>query len=349
MEVKQIKRSFILSFTFGVIIFLIIGCKSTVFALNTNTGIDFSVQPLLESHQKNKNLNYWWLDVKPNETIHLELLLTNGNAQNTFELSSNQAVTNQNFAVDYGQTKRRVQKVLSNKGPVDFYQDVFFGEQGAVGKLSLTLQPNQTLKIPITVKLPSNAINGQAVGGINITRIPKNSERKNGILNVYSRAIALVLQSGHQAKFKPAKVSIGTMGLAKQTLKLSNPSPLLIQFVKISAVIKDKNGKTFSSFSPAEGAILPYTKVTIPLYQRSPLESNSRYVLSIKTDYERKSEKDQTITYLLTTDKNGKVSFFLDEKMNLAKENKKIVGCIIVVVVVLFGVVSFFYKKERKK
>ncbi|WP_257943211.1 DUF916 domain-containing protein [Lactococcus cremoris] len=59
------------------------------------------MEAVLEGHQKDENISYWWLKVKKGESIKLNLIINNGNEENNFEIAANQAVNNNNFTLDY--------------------------------------------------------------------------------------------------------------------------------------------------------------------------------------------------------------------------------------------------------
>lgn len=39
---------------------------------------DFSVEAILEGHQKDKSITYWWLQVEKMQSINLKLKISNG-------------------------------------------------------------------------------------------------------------------------------------------------------------------------------------------------------------------------------------------------------------------------------
>ena len=56
------------------------------------------------------------------------------------------------------------------------------------------MAPNEVREITINLKIPKEGIKGQLIGGINVTKVPKESDRQEGILNVYSNVVALVME-----------------------------------------------------------------------------------------------------------------------------------------------------------
>ncbi len=90
---------------------------------------DFSVEAILEGHQKDKSITYWWLQVEKTQSINLKLKISNGNEENNFEITSNQAVNNNNFTLDYSLSADEVSQYLHHKNSnFNFYQDIYFDE-----------------------------------------------------------------------------------------------------------------------------------------------------------------------------------------------------------------------------
>lgn len=127
---------------------------------------DFSVEAILEGHQKDKSITYWWLQVEKTQSINLKLKISNGNEENNFEITSNQAVNNNNFTLDYSLSEEEVSQYLHHKNSnFNFYQDIYFDEAQEAGKFKITLAPNEVREITINLKIPKEGIKGQLIGG----------------------------------------------------------------------------------------------------------------------------------------------------------------------------------------
>ncbi|EQC57028.1 hypothetical protein LLT5_12695 [Lactococcus cremoris subsp. cremoris TIFN5] len=67
------------------------------------------------------------MKVKKGESIKLNLIITNGNEENNFEIAANQTVNNNNFTLDYSLSDEKVKQYLVEKEPTfNFYKDIFF-------------------------------------------------------------------------------------------------------------------------------------------------------------------------------------------------------------------------------
>ena len=184
-------------------------------------GADFSARPILEKHQTNDKTGYWWLDVQPGEEINLEIQINNGKQKNTFDITSNQAVTNPNFVIDYSLKKRKLISISSKK-LFDFYNNVFIGDSKKPGSKTIVLQAGESKKIPIKIKIPDSWKNNISIGGINVTRRATEEEKGQSLVNIYSSAFALILQSGRQDDSFSVSLSAADLKTDEQSIRLQN-------------------------------------------------------------------------------------------------------------------------------
>lgn len=307
-------------------------------------GIGFTSQAIFEEHQTRDDLPYWWLKVKPGEQINLKMKITNGNQENTFDITVHQAVTNDNFTVDYGLSENEIKKYLiKNNAMIDFYNDVFVGNQNEKGQTKITLSANQSVIVPIKLQIPKTNYNGQTIGGITVTREGKESERKNGILNVYSDAIALVLDTQSSNKSPQLQLGAGTLKTNSQEINLKNPFSQMIQKVTIDATIKDNQGKVYSNLQTAQAAVVPYASVKLQMQSQSPLVKGKKYILTIKGNH-------QEIEKTLSVDASGKVQILSQKTTSPQGLNLKTILIMTTVGVIILGFLVWKLSlKHRKK
>ena len=307
--------------------------STTVYGQNSEIG--FSVKPLLDNQQMKEGLNYWWVKAPENQTLFLYLQIINGEQENTFELTANQAITNNNFTVDYSQEKENAQKYLTEVPLLDFYEQVFFGEEESKGKLQLSLKANETVTVPIKIVLPEN-FQGQAIGGINVRRLPLENERKNGILNIYNYATALVIES-KELQINPQINILPKVTDEKQTIQVSNPQNTLLQKVSIQAKITGKKGETYAQLTTQEGSLLPKSKFNLTLKNEKKLEKNQTYFITLKAQSQDQKIYQQTSTVFI--DQNGKIN------MEKAKANRGFF--LILIPVFLLSSIGFLLHKRK--
>ncbi|HAP15525.1 MULTISPECIES: WxL protein peptidoglycan domain-containing protein [Lactococcus] len=296
------------------IVLLILGCAMLVLAPKAeaeegldNQAMDFSAQAIPSEAQKQnrKDLSYWWLDISDEKEFVLYIEITNGKVENTFDISANQAITNENLVIDYSLENRESQEYLYRAPSFDFYKNVKIGEEGTREKIKVTLAPYERRRIPITISL-SQELSGQAIGGINVSRHTKEAERTGGILNVYNRAFALVLDTG-EVQASSLKLSLGKLEVAAQTLQLINPNHRILSGISVDAVITADSGEKVSELKTRQGVIVPQAKITLPLNNEKRLERGEEYKLSMRVKIPEE-EKEQRIEYTLIVDNEDNIT-----------------------------------------
>lgn len=333
------KKVYKLLFLSLLSLFLLLQTKS-IFAESPNS--DFSIAAVIEGHQKDKNISYWWLRVEEAESIKLKLKITNGKEANEFEITSNQAVNNRNFTLDYSLSKQEAKKYLNHKKiNFDFYEDIFFDKEQEAGKLKLALVPNEVREITINLKIPKEGIKGQVIGGINVTKVPKESDRQQGILNVYSNTVALVMEDKNYSEPNKQNLDFGVEDLneKEQLIKIKNPSSSLLREMNVEAVSKDKQGEVMSEFSNSKTAVVPYASVNIKLVNQKKLIKGEKYDLTIRSS-------NQTLKKKLSVSDSGSLKILQDEKEEVKAVNKKSIGIsLILMVLISSGAIYAYFKK----
>lgn len=267
-----------------------------------NGGADFSTKPIFEKHQTDDKLGYWRLDVKSGQEITIYIQINNGKNKNTFDITSNQAITNSNFVIDYSLKEEETKDFLSRSTGFDYYRNISIGE--STGSRVVVLEPGEIKKVPIKIKVPKSWADKIAIGGINVTRRANDKEKSQSLLNIYSSAFALILQSGAQAKSSDLSLSPGKLNMNEQSVRIQNNSDTLQEKTKLHASIKDKKGVIYSSLDYASGAIVPYADVNLDLQMEKKLKKGNQYELNIETEQGSKNLKE---VYLLEVDNKGNV------------------------------------------
>ncbi len=333
------KKVYKLFFLFILSIFLMVQSKVVYSESPTS---DFSVEALLEGHQKDKSITYWWLRVEKSQSINLKLKIANGNEENNFEITSNQAVNNSNFTLDYSLPEEEVSQYLHRESKnFNFYQDIYFDKAQEAGKLKITLAPNEVREITINLKIPKEGIKGQLIGGINVTKVPKESDRQEGILNVYSNVVALVMEDKaySESPKQNLELTLEKSNEKEQVIKIENPTSSLLSNMKIEAVIKDQNGEVVSEFSNPKTAVVPNASVSIKLSNQKELVKGAKYYLTI-------ASSDQTLKQNLIVSDSGNLKVLEKKKEETKPLNKKSVGiALILMAIISSGGIYAYFKK----
>lgn len=303
---------------------------------------DFSVEAILEGHQKDKSITYWWLQVEKTQSINLKLKISNGNEENNFEITSNQAVNNNNFTLDYSLSAEEVSQYLHHKNSnFNFYQDIYFDETQEAGKLKITLAPNEVREITINLKIPKEGIKGQLIGGINVTKVPKESDRQEGILNVYSNVVALVMEDKDYSESHKQNLefALEKSNEKEQVIKIKNSNSFLLSNMNIKAVIKDQKGEVVSEFSNPKTVVVPNASVSIKLNNQKELVKGAK-------DYLTVDSSNQTFKRNLIVSDSGNLKILEKKKEEIQPLNKKSVGLsLILMVVISSGGIYAYFKK----
>lgn len=333
---KKINKILFLS----LISLFLVSLFETVHA-ESSTG-DFSIEAVLEGHQKDENISYWWLKVKKGESIKLNLIINNGNEENNFEIAANQAVNNNNFTLDYSLSDEKVEQYLAEKEPTfNFYKDIFFEKEAKAGPLKLILAPNEVREIAITFKVPKAGIRGQAIGGINVTKIPKESDRQQGILNVYSNVVALLMEDINYSnkKEKNLEFDLGKSNETEQIIEVKNPNSSLLRQVSLEARITDNNGKIVSEFQSSQTAVVPNASVSLKLNNQHKLIKGEEYKLTIK-------DSKQKLERVLHVSKSGEINIVENKSKQMASTSKKPMKISMVILAfIVSGEIVFYFKK----
>ncbi len=145
------------------------------------------------------------------------------------------------------------------------------------------MAPNEVREITINLKIPKEGIKGQLIGGINVTKVPKESDRQEGILNVYSNVVALVMEDKDYSESHKQNLefALEKSNEKEQVIKIENPNSFLLSNMNIKAVIKDQKGEVVSEFSNPKTAVVPNASVSIKLNNQKELVKGAKYYLTV--------------------------------------------------------------------
>ncbi|MEY8458272.1 DUF916 domain-containing protein [Lactococcus ileimucosae] len=325
--------------------FLGLMLKGENIAAQENAGADFSARPLLEKHQIDDKLGYWWLNVKSGEEITLYIQINNGKQKNTFDITSNQAITNSNFIIDYGLKEDEAKKFLSHTKVFDFYKNISIGENKDSGSATVVLQPGESKKIPLKVRIPNSWTNKIAIGGINVTRRANEVEKEQSLLNIYSSAVALILQSGERDKSASLSLSPDEIKTDEQSIRLKNNKGVLQEKTQLKVSIKDKKGNLYSSLDYPSGTVVPYADITLPLQVKKALNKGGEYKLDIEARQGNETLKE---AYILRVDSESKVQVSPQGAKQNAQTNFLGLGAL-VLAGGMTGFIGYSLKQRKEK
>ncbi|WP_156765839.1 WxL protein peptidoglycan domain-containing protein [Leuconostoc lactis] len=228
--------------------------------------VGFSVNPVFNSGQQQDNVNYWSLSAIPKQTVHLKVAIINGDTDHTFEIAANQAVTNENLTVDYSKNEKVAKSMLSQTTPIDFYTATSVAKSQK-NHVTLPVKKNTVVTIPIDILVPDKHFDGQAVGGISVTRQPTDSEKNQSVNNVYNYTYAIVATEGK----KQPKANVSLVSMQAQAKKfnntvkvnIENSSHAIVSDVSVKGVITNNKGRKVANIAINNGTIAPLAKFSL--------------------------------------------------------------------------------------
>lgn len=228
--------------------------------------VGFSVKPVFNRGQQQANVNYWSLTVIPKQTVHLNVEIINGDTDHTFEIAANQAVTNENLTVDYSKNEKIAKSMLSQTAPIDFYTATSVAKSQK-NHVMLPVKKNTVVTIPIDILVPDKHFDGQAVGGISVTRQPTDSEKNQAVSNVYNYTYAIVATEGK----KQPKANVSLVSMQAQAKKfnntvkvnIKNSSHAIISGVSVKGAITNSKGHKMATIAMTNGTIVPLAKFSL--------------------------------------------------------------------------------------
>jgi hypothetical protein len=310
--------------------------------------IGFSVKPLYGKNQRQENVNYWSLRVKPKEVVNLSLAIINGDADHDYDIVVNQAITNGNLTVDYSKKASLTDKMLSQKSPIDF-PSVAAVADSQKNQTTISVKRHTVVTVPIAIHVPEKAFVGQAVGGVSVTRHATAAEQKSTINNVYNYTYAIVMAEGAE-KIAPNISLVSLQAQAKQfnntiTVNVKNATNAIASGVSVKGVVTNAKGKQVAKLVMNHGTISPLAKFGLVFHNTEAQWAPGKYHVKLTMADKDKHQwlVDQTITI-----KGNKV---VTEKVIMPNQNQLprwLIGLLVVLILMLMGAGGYFYVKARR-
>lgn len=195
-----------------------------------NGGFPFNASAKLPENQVNKKVTYFDLQVQPNQEEELHVAVTNTTDKNiTLEPSIHSGKTNGIGVIEYDHQSDKTKDAAKIES------------EATIDQKEIHLTPNQTIDLPIKIKMPTNQLQGIQVGALRL--IQKNDEKTKGnIQNNFAREIGLVLQSSDpgilpsqlkMTKAKPSQVNYRNAVIES----IQNNQPKLIDLKDVHATV----------------------------------------------------------------------------------------------------------------
>ncbi|WP_225419772.1 DUF916 and DUF3324 domain-containing protein [Levilactobacillus cerevisiae] len=204
--------------------------------------VGYTVKALLPSNQLSKKVGYFDLLTHPGAQQHLTIDIRNtSNRQQSFNVSVNQAVTNDNGVIDYSQLKPKLDKSLK-VGTKDIFTKA--------SDQKVTVAANAQKQVTLTYTMPAKKLRGMILGGVYVEQVPGKTKKATArftVKNAFAYAIGLELQESRQTVAPSLvlhQIQAGQINRRNYvTANLQNPEPGIMQKLKINAQVT-KVGQT---------------------------------------------------------------------------------------------------------
>ncbi|WP_206215440.1 MULTISPECIES: DUF916 and DUF3324 domain-containing protein [unclassified Enterococcus] len=276
----------------------------------------YSVSANLPEFQKNKDVSYFDLQLQPDQQEEISIHLANSAKEKAvFDVDVNNAATNSNGVIDYGQTdlkKDPSAKYVLNQLVTPKNQEV-------------ELQAGEAKDVTFKINMPKETFKGMILGGIHISKKDDISEKTEGtaIRNKYAYVIGVKLQNDTESVAPELKLNFAKAGLQNSYTtvfaNVQNPTPGIISKVKFDAKITKKGSKDVLYETKKENmSIAPNTNFDFPIsLQKDKIaagdytvtidaqEGNHHKTWHLSTDFTIKSEKAKKINQEAVTEDKG--------------------------------------------
>lgn len=227
-----------------------------------DTGVDYSVVPLLPDNQLDRGKSFFDLRVKPEEKQTIKLQIENySDQEQSYFIEVNTAQTNGNLTIDYGKTE--IPKNSINKQPISEYVNY---------PKKVTVPSKKAGVVSLDISVPQQSFDGVLLGGIQVKKDFSNEEKsKDQISSEYAYVIGLMLSENDQPvapellyKGIEAKELTNNAGLA---VSLENPAPINIKKVSLTANVYPEDAeKPVITRTIEEGGIAPASRFDLHLF-----------------------------------------------------------------------------------
>jgi hypothetical protein len=242
----------------GIILFFI---PFTSYADSTESA--YSVSANIPDFQTNKNLSYFDLLLSPKQQEKISIHLSNNSQEESvYLIDVNNAATNSNGVIDYGQTDLK-------KDPSANY---VLNQLVTPKNQEVTLKAGEEKDITFHVSMPDKSFAGMILGGIHISKKDNVSQKVAGtaIRNKYAYVIGVQLQNDTKSVAPDLKLRSAKPGLQNSYTtifaNIQNFKPTIISKVSIDAKITKKGSdKILYKTKKDSLSIAPNTNFDFPI------------------------------------------------------------------------------------
>ncbi|EOH97000.1 hypothetical protein UAY_02732 [Enterococcus moraviensis ATCC BAA-383] len=348
-EINKLRFYFMLIFVIGLCFF---SNFQQVAAEEENNG--FSVKAILPENQRNKEVTYYDLEVKPGQEQDLSLELFNSSSnEQELSLAINPAITNDNGVIDYSTLPKSYQYDASLRTPITTI---------ASTDKKVKVPANSKKIVKIHLKLPNEKFKGMILGGIYITSLTDDTEdsdkKETGmqIKNKIAYTIGMTLvESNEEVKAdlqyeKTTATQEAGRNIVKATIR--NPQPINLDDISYQAKIYKEGSTEVIHERTVEGyRMAPQSVFNYPISWNNKPFKAGKYQIKLTAESKKTGQKwnwDETFT--IKADEAKKLN---EKAVDLEEDNQwmmyLIAGGILLLVLILVLIIVYVVKRKRKK
>ncbi|MCI1903476.1 MAG: DUF3324 domain-containing protein [Enterococcaceae bacterium] len=267
-----------------------------VLAADDGSEVGFTITPHLQANQRNTGNSFFDLAVKPDEELDLSFDIINSSGkEQTFDIAVNPAYTNDAGQIDYVDSDHKRDATLK----VDLAKIADY-EKAA------TVAAGETKTVPLKIKVPAEAFQGEVLGGIHVTRRTAEGEQEGAqLVNKFAYVIGLKMTENETAIKRDLKLLDVNAGLSYHhtsvKAQMQNPEPTAMGHLEFDAkVTKKGSDKVIKEQKSKDLSMAPNSSFDYVIdWKNQELEAGDYHlalVVKDAQDNEWKFDKDFTIT-----------------------------------------------------
>lgn len=312
----------------------------------------FSYKVIFPENQMEKDVGYYHLKMEPGKEQTVQIQFSNpSNKKTAIGVSVNSAVTNSNGVIEYGDSKIKKDKSLKFN-----LKDIVSAPK------KIELNPGETKKLDVKIKMPETSFDGVIAGGIQLIQEGQdNVENKGGsmVLNEYAYVTAMLLQETEK-KITP-KLSLNSVKAGQANFKnmvyinYSNTEPTFVDNMTTEVQINKKGDNAVAyERKQSKMRMAPNTFISFPVAMNGEQMTPGDYTAKILVTADGGIREEWTKDFKITKEEADKfnerdVGLTQDKGINWKLIAMIVVGFFVVVLIIVLIMMQIRKNKSKKK
>lgn len=309
----------------------------------------YSVQANLPENQRDKELTYFDLRMKPGQSQDLSLTIVSGDKEPIkVIITPTTAGTNQNGVLDYTGSQKEKDSSLTYS----------FSELSSDQQI-VELKPGETKKVTFTIKMPDQAFDGTILGGFYIKKEPTETDKKEKkgkqLNNTFSYIVGAQLTETDTPVKPDLKLNKAAAGLSNYrpviNANIQNSKAVILKGLDINATVTNDKNEVVATEKKSEMAMAPNSNFDFPISTKGEPLKPGKYTVAIQAkDKDGKHKWNLKKEFEVTAKEAKELN---KEAIDLKKDDslkwKIMIGVIVGLFIVLLVGIWFFMKQKEKK